>query len=137
MKNDPGHVLYRTPDPDRPGAICDANGEVVLGLCKWCGAAEVQLVAPCARIADDSSAFPFIALARRLGAPYGAVLAIADAITRGAAGRELYRSDDALTMAAFGHPEDWALQVADLVTWEKRRRAAVRHGIEFSEPVPT
>jgi hypothetical protein len=37
------HVLWRTADKDRPKPICDANGEVVLGQCKVCGMAEIEL----------------------------------------------------------------------------------------------
>lgn len=38
------HVLYETKDVNRPSAICDANGEVALALCKVCGKAEGELV---------------------------------------------------------------------------------------------
>lgn len=41
------HDLYTDADADRPGIICDRNGQVVLGLCKRCGRAEAQLVEPC------------------------------------------------------------------------------------------
>jgi len=41
------HDLYETSDPDRPDVICDRNGEVVLGLCKRCGRAEIELSEPC------------------------------------------------------------------------------------------
>lgn len=41
------HDLYETNDPDRPDVICDRNGEVVLGLCKKCGRAEIELAEPC------------------------------------------------------------------------------------------
>lgn len=41
------HVLYRTSDPDRPDQICDANGEVVLALCRVCGKCEAELEATC------------------------------------------------------------------------------------------
>jgi hypothetical protein len=37
------HVLYSDEDEDRPDVICDQNGSVVLGLCKVCGLAEVEL----------------------------------------------------------------------------------------------
>lgn len=37
------HVLYETGDKDAPDAVKDRNGEVVLGLCKVCGLAEIQL----------------------------------------------------------------------------------------------
>lgn len=47
-KVDPqGHHLYCTADPDRPEAICDRNGEVVLACCVICGRGEVQLEEPC------------------------------------------------------------------------------------------
>ena len=41
------HVLYETKDKDAPDVIRDRNGEVVLGLCKVCGRAEVELDEPC------------------------------------------------------------------------------------------
>ena len=37
------HDLWVTADKDRPGPICDSNGEVVLGQCKVCGMAEIEL----------------------------------------------------------------------------------------------
>lgn len=37
------HILYETADKDRPEQICDSNGEVVLGQCKVCGMAEIEL----------------------------------------------------------------------------------------------
>lgn len=45
------HHLYTNSDTDRPSAICDRNGEVVLGLCKVCGRSEVELEKPCAHTA--------------------------------------------------------------------------------------
>lgn len=44
----PDHDLYKTGDKGAPDAILDRNGEVVLGLCKKCGKAEVELTEPCA-----------------------------------------------------------------------------------------
>lgn len=41
------HDLYETGDPGAPDQIKDGNGEVVLGLCKRCGKAEVDLDGPC------------------------------------------------------------------------------------------
>lgn len=41
------HDLYMKGDPDAPAAIKDANGEVVLGLCRRCGRAEAELAEPC------------------------------------------------------------------------------------------
>ncbi len=41
------HTLYTDRDTDRPGVICDRNGQVVLGLCKACGRGESQLDNPC------------------------------------------------------------------------------------------
>jgi hypothetical protein len=41
------HELYTDADADRPGVICDWNGQVVLGLCRRCGRAEAQLDEPC------------------------------------------------------------------------------------------
>lgn len=50
-----GHDLYTTADADRPKAICDSNGEVVLGQCKKCGRGEIELTEPCVpRPATDS-----------------------------------------------------------------------------------
>lgn len=40
------HVLYTTADADRPSVICDANGDVVLAMCKLCGKAEAELLEP-------------------------------------------------------------------------------------------
>lgn len=37
------HVLYETEDANAPDSIKDCNGEVCLGLCKVCGAAEREL----------------------------------------------------------------------------------------------
>lgn len=37
------HTLYETSDPDRPAAILDRNGDVVLGMCRDCGLAEIEL----------------------------------------------------------------------------------------------
>ena len=37
------HILYQTGDVDAPDVIKDRNGEVVLGLCRVCKRAEVQL----------------------------------------------------------------------------------------------
>jgi hypothetical protein len=118
---DRNHVLYRTADADAPGVICDARGEVVLGLCRRCGAAEAQLVAPCAQIADDSTSYPFLAFARRHGYPYGAVLAAADAMIT-----EQYIGD------LRGVPE----KLMALCKWESARRAAVQQGVAHREPVP-
>lgn len=42
------HDLYHNGDPDAPAAIKDANGDVVLGLCRRCGRAEAELTEPCA-----------------------------------------------------------------------------------------
>jgi hypothetical protein len=44
-----GHDLYKTGDHDAPDAIKDRNGEVALGQCRRCGAAEVDLSGPCDR----------------------------------------------------------------------------------------
>lgn len=43
------HDLYTDADADRPPVICDANGSVVLSLCKRCGKGESQLDGPCER----------------------------------------------------------------------------------------
>lgn len=37
------HLLYETGDEGAPAQIKDSNGEVVLGLCRRCGAAEIEL----------------------------------------------------------------------------------------------
>ncbi len=37
------HNLYKTEDNDRHPNICDSNGEVVLGCCRNCGRAEIEL----------------------------------------------------------------------------------------------
>lgn len=42
------HDLYKTGDPNIPAGICDRNGEVVLGMCRRCGRAEVELSESCA-----------------------------------------------------------------------------------------
>lgn len=44
-----GHLLYTSTDPDRPHAICDMNGDVVLSQCRLCGRAEHELSEPCVR----------------------------------------------------------------------------------------
>lgn len=41
------HVLYKNGEPDVPDCIKDRNGEVVLGLCRRCGAGEIELSGPC------------------------------------------------------------------------------------------
>jgi hypothetical protein len=41
------HDCYSGFDPAAPDAIKDRNGEVVLGLCKVCGAGEIELEEPC------------------------------------------------------------------------------------------
>jgi hypothetical protein len=41
------HVLFTDNDAARPDAICDRNGQVVLGLCKVCGKADAELESPC------------------------------------------------------------------------------------------
>jgi hypothetical protein len=48
----PVHALYTNADMDKPRAILDRNGEVVLGLCKRCGKAEVELSEPCVQQAE-------------------------------------------------------------------------------------
>jgi hypothetical protein len=49
MKSSPTHVLYSGKDKDAPDAIKDRNGVIVLGLCKICGRAEIELSEPCDR----------------------------------------------------------------------------------------
>ncbi len=41
------HELFEDGDPDAPSQIKDQNGDIVLGLCKICGAAEAELETPC------------------------------------------------------------------------------------------
>jgi len=43
------HDLYTDVDENPPKVICDRNGAVVLGLCKRCGKAEIELAGPCVR----------------------------------------------------------------------------------------
>ena len=45
------HILYETGDKDAPDVIKDRNGEVVLGLCRLCGKAEIELSEPCVGVA--------------------------------------------------------------------------------------
>jgi len=55
MINFESHDLYTTKDADRPLAICDSNGEVVLSLCKRCGRGEAELWdEPCPAVASVS-----------------------------------------------------------------------------------
>lgn len=49
----PKHNLYTNADADRPAAICDRNGDVVLAQCKDCGRGEVELSAPCETAMGD------------------------------------------------------------------------------------
>lgn len=42
-----GHWLFKDGDLNIPLAICDTNGDVVLGCCRYCGAGEVELETPC------------------------------------------------------------------------------------------
>lgn len=44
---EPEHDLYTDADQNRPRAVCDGNGQVVLDLCKRCGRGESELVEPC------------------------------------------------------------------------------------------
>lgn len=41
------HDLYRDGDANIPPALCDRNGQVVLGQCRRCGRAEVELSKLC------------------------------------------------------------------------------------------
>lgn len=41
------HRLYTTRDADAPDSIKDQNGEVVLDLCRYCGAGESELQEDC------------------------------------------------------------------------------------------
>lgn len=41
------HDLYTNADADKPSAICDRNGDVVLRLCKRCHRGEIELEEPC------------------------------------------------------------------------------------------
>lgn len=38
------HDIYTDADASRPDVICDSNGQVVLDLCKRCGAGEAELL---------------------------------------------------------------------------------------------
>lgn len=54
LANAASHDLYTNQDKDRPDAICDANGQVVLSLCKHCGAGEAELLdRPCPGAAEE------------------------------------------------------------------------------------
>ena len=46
-KRNPKHEMYETSDADAPAAVKDSNGEVVLGMCRRCGKAEIELSEPC------------------------------------------------------------------------------------------
>lgn len=41
------HILYETGDAGAPDVVRDANGDVVLAMCKRCGKVEVDLNGPC------------------------------------------------------------------------------------------
>ena len=43
----PAHDLYETGDADAPDVIKDRNGAVMLGLCRRCNRAEIELSSPC------------------------------------------------------------------------------------------
>lgn len=59
------HELYTDADKDRPAEICDANGQVVLSLCKRCGKAEGELLdRGCDGPAEHDTA---------MGLPYGII----------------------------------------------------------------
>ena len=45
--NSKGHILYKRSDLDAPDSIKDANGDIVLGLCKRCNRGEAELEEPC------------------------------------------------------------------------------------------
>ncbi len=49
------HVLYKNRDKDAPESIKDANGDVVLGLCRVCGKGERDLQEPCKPQAEQLS----------------------------------------------------------------------------------
>jgi hypothetical protein len=53
-----GHNLIKTGDPDAFGAICDANGAVVLGYCRRCGRGESELSDPCGPTCGPWKAVP-------------------------------------------------------------------------------
>lgn len=44
-----GHVLYEQGDQGIPPSLLDQNGDIVLGVCKVCGAAEIELEVACMR----------------------------------------------------------------------------------------
>ena len=46
-RSSPQHDLYEDGDADIPDCVKDRNGDVVLGLCKRCNRAEVELDQPC------------------------------------------------------------------------------------------
>lgn len=47
LPNHASHELYTTGDSDTPECVMDRNGEVVLGMCRHCGKAEIELAEPC------------------------------------------------------------------------------------------
>lgn len=47
-----GHVLYKQGDEDAPRSIKDQNGDIVLGMCKLCGRAEIELDQACTQDRD-------------------------------------------------------------------------------------
>ena len=47
-----GHNIYTNADENIPQSICDSNGSVTLGLCKDCGAGEIELEEPCTKPGD-------------------------------------------------------------------------------------
>lgn len=50
------HDLYKPGDKDAPDCIRDQNGYVVLGMCRRCGRAEIELSEPCAAIGSTEGA---------------------------------------------------------------------------------
>ncbi len=41
------HDIYKIGDTDAPASVKDANGDIVLALCRRCGRAEIELDVPC------------------------------------------------------------------------------------------
>lgn len=47
LREPKSHALYTSSHRYKPAAICDSNGDVVLGQCRVCGRAEIELDEPC------------------------------------------------------------------------------------------
>lgn len=89
------HDLYKDGDHSIPKEILDRNGQVVLGLCKICDAAEVELEDPC--IPESSET-----IARWAESTFGPATALSTAIR---AQKELTELIEMLSLHAEGRVE--------------------------------